>query len=84
MNYYAAYAQHLYKFMGGKLILNDGLRLQFVNLHSTIVDNSFFNLPFTEIKQIILQLPKPRPFLSSSKRYKTGFIAIIWFPLSEY
>jgi len=51
MNYYAVYAQHLYKFMGGKLVLNDGLRFQFVNLHSTIVDNSFFSLPFTEIKQ---------------------------------
>ncbi len=51
MNYFAVYAQHLYKFKGGKFVLNDGIRFQSVNLHSTIVDNSFFNFPFTEIKQ---------------------------------
>lgn len=51
MNYFAAYAQHLYKFYDSKLILNDGIRFQLVTLHSTLSDNSFFNLPFTEIKQ---------------------------------
>ena len=51
MNYYAVYAQHLIKFKDGKWTLNDGIRLQAVNLHSTISDNSFFNLPVTDIKQ---------------------------------
>jgi hemoglobin/transferrin/lactoferrin receptor protein len=51
MNYYAAYAQHIYKFLDGKLVLNDGLRLQLVTLRSSIVNNSFFNLPFTNIEQ---------------------------------
>jgi hemoglobin/transferrin/lactoferrin receptor protein len=51
MNYFGIYAQHLLKLKNDKLILNDGLRLQAVNLHSTIVDNSFFNLPVTDIKQ---------------------------------
>lgn len=51
MNYFAAYAQHIYKFGDGKFVLNDGLRLQSVSLHSTINDNSFFNLPVTDIKQ---------------------------------
>jgi hemoglobin/transferrin/lactoferrin receptor protein len=51
MNYFGLYAQHLAKFNKGKIILNDGVRLQLVNLHSTIIDNSFFNLPVTDIKQ---------------------------------
>jgi hemoglobin/transferrin/lactoferrin receptor protein len=51
MNYFAAYAQHLLKFDNGKFVLNDGIRLQTVSLHSTIADNSFFSFPFTEIKQ---------------------------------
>lgn len=45
------FAQHVYKFKNKKLVLNDGLRLQKIRLHSTIADNSFFNLPFTEIEQ---------------------------------
>lgn len=51
MNFLAVYAQHIYKFRGGKLVLNDGLRLQGVWLQSRIADNSFFNLPFTRIRQ---------------------------------
>ena len=51
MNFFGAYAQHLKKFKGGKFVLNDGIRLQFVNLHSTISDNSFFKLPVTDIRQ---------------------------------
>jgi hemoglobin/transferrin/lactoferrin receptor protein len=51
MNYFGLYAQHLVKLSNGKLVLNDGIRFQSVNLHSTIIDNSFFNLPVTDIKQ---------------------------------
>lgn len=51
MNYFGVYAQHLVKLMNGKLIINDGIRLQAVSLRSTIADNSFFNFPFTEIEQ---------------------------------
>lgn len=51
MNYWGLYAQHLLKFKNGRLILNDGIRLQAITLHSTIIDNSFFNLPITDIKQ---------------------------------
>ena len=49
--YYGVYAQHLLKFGNGKFVLNDGVRVQGVNIHSTIADNSFFSFPFTEIKQ---------------------------------
>ncbi len=49
MNYFGAYAQHLLKFGGGKWVLNDGIRFQYVRLHSTIADNSAFKFPFTEI-----------------------------------
>ena len=51
MNYFGLYAQHLCTIKNGKWVLNDGIRLQAVSLHSTVVDNSFFNLPVTDIKQ---------------------------------
>jgi hemoglobin/transferrin/lactoferrin receptor protein len=51
MNYFGLYAQHLLKLKGGKVIINDGIRLQAVSLRSTIRDNSFFNFPFTKIEQ---------------------------------
>ncbi len=51
MNNFGVYAQHLYKFKSGKLVLNDGLRLQSINLTSNVVDNSFFRLPDTAVKQ---------------------------------
>jgi hemoglobin/transferrin/lactoferrin receptor protein len=51
MNYFGLYAQHLKKMSAGKWVLNDGIRFQFVTLHSTIADNSFFNLPVTDFKQ---------------------------------
>lgn len=51
MNYFGVYAQHLIKLKDDKLIVNDGIRFQVVDLHSTIADNSFFNLPVTDIKQ---------------------------------
>ena len=51
MNYFGVFAQHLLKMKGGKLVLNDGIRLQTISLRSSIIDNTFFNFPFTEIKQ---------------------------------
>ena len=51
MNYFGFFAQHLMKLNNGKLILNDGIRLQVVTLHSAIADNSFFLLPITEFEQ---------------------------------
>jgi hemoglobin/transferrin/lactoferrin receptor protein len=51
MNNFGIYAQHIYKFSNKKLVLNDGLRLQSVSLKSNILDNSFFRLPDTAVKQ---------------------------------
>lgn len=51
MNYFGVYAQHLMKFGNGKFVLNDGIRVQYTTMRSTIADNSFFNFPFTEIEQ---------------------------------
>jgi hemoglobin/transferrin/lactoferrin receptor protein len=45
------FTQHIYKFSSNKFILNDGVRLQHSNLFSSIADNSFRNLPYTEISQ---------------------------------
>lgn len=51
MNFFSIFAQHIYKFNDDKWVLNDGLRLQFTTLNSTIADNSFFQLPVTEVSQ---------------------------------
>ena len=45
------YGQHLYKSNNGKWIVNDGLRLQYVGLRSTLTNNNFFYFPFTSIEQ---------------------------------
>ena len=57
MHYLGIYAQHLKKMRDGKLVLNDGIRLQAHSLYATIKDNSFFNFPFTKIKQGPTALP---------------------------
>lgn len=51
MNNVGMYAQHVYKFKNKKLVLNDGLRLQYTSLKSKVEDNSFFKLPDTAVTQ---------------------------------
>lgn len=51
MNYYGLFIHHILKMNDGKLILNDGMRVQAVRLSSNIVDNSFFKLPVTNFEQ---------------------------------
>ena len=60
------YGQHLYKSNNGKWIVNDGVRLQYVQLHSTLANNSFFNFPFSTIDQ------RPRAL--------TGNLGLVHFP----
>jgi hemoglobin/transferrin/lactoferrin receptor protein len=66
LNAFGIFAQHTYKFKNKKWVLNDGIRFQGNSLHSTINDNSFFNLPVTEIKQ------NPKAI--------TGNAGLIYFP----
>ncbi len=51
MHYTGAYIQHLYKIIPGKLILNDGLRVNYVTLNSRFTDTSLLHLPFTGASQ---------------------------------
>lgn len=51
MHYFGAYAQHLYKIVPGKLVLNDGLRVNYTTLHCTFADTAILHLPFTEAHQ---------------------------------
>ena len=51
MNYFGIYGQHILKSKNGKLVINDGIRLQAVSLRSRVLDNSFFNLPVTNFEQ---------------------------------
>ncbi|MGZ5285777.1 MAG: TonB-dependent receptor plug domain-containing protein, partial [Flavisolibacter sp.] len=69
MSYYGLYAQHLFKSGNGKFVLNDGIRFQGNSLHSTIADNSFFNFPFTEIRQ--------------NNSAVTGNIGLVYMPKKE-
>jgi hemoglobin/transferrin/lactoferrin receptor protein len=69
MNYYGAYAQHLVKLANGKLVLNDGIRLQTNRLRSDIRDNSFFNFPFTEMGQDNMAV--------------TGNLGLVYMPVND-
>jgi len=51
MNYLGLFAEHIIKNANGKFVYNQGFRFQTVSLISTLVNNSFFNLPFTRIEQ---------------------------------
>jgi hemoglobin/transferrin/lactoferrin receptor protein len=51
MSYTGAYVQHLFKIIPGKLILNDGIRFNYVMLNSTFNDTSILHLPFTKAEQ---------------------------------
>lgn len=52
MNNFGIFVQHIFKMLNGKLVLNDGIRLQTTSLHSTIIDTSIqLHLPYTDIKQ---------------------------------
>jgi hemoglobin/transferrin/lactoferrin receptor protein len=50
MYYAAVFAQHLLK-ITDRLTLHDGLRLNYVHLHSTFIDKSLINFPFDEAAQ---------------------------------
>lgn len=51
LDHYGIFAQHLYKWKASKWVLNDGIRFQVSRLRSTIADNSFFQLPVTDMRQ---------------------------------
>ncbi len=51
MYYGALYAQHIYKIIREKLVLNDGIRLSHVSLNSEFKDTTFFPFPYRVAKQ---------------------------------
>ena len=51
MFYGALYAQHFFKIIENKLVLNDGIRLNYVSLRSRFDDTAFFPFPFREASQ---------------------------------
>lgn len=51
MNYAGIYAQHQYKIITDKLILNDGVRISHVSLNSVFKDTSLLHLPYTKAVQ---------------------------------
>lgn len=78
--YLGAYSQHIRKFRHAKWVLNEGIRIQQVSLRSSLVNNSFFNFPFTEIRQDNLALTgnlgiiyNPDPDLRVAFHLSSGF-----------
>ncbi|MEZ5046137.1 MAG: TonB-dependent receptor [Chitinophagaceae bacterium] len=52
MNLFGIFAQHISKWIDGKLVTNSGIRFNYTTLHSTLVDTSIlFHLPFTDLNQ---------------------------------
>jgi hemoglobin/transferrin/lactoferrin receptor protein len=51
MNYSGVYAQHAFRIVPGKLILNDGIRLNYVGLNASFNDTALLHLPFTKATQ---------------------------------
>ncbi|WP_205513959.1 TonB-dependent receptor plug domain-containing protein [Longitalea arenae] len=51
MSYSGIYAQHTFRIIPGKLILNDGLRLNYVGLDANFNDTALLHLPFTKATQ---------------------------------
>jgi hemoglobin/transferrin/lactoferrin receptor protein len=48
MLYQAVYAQHIYKIVKDKLVLNDGVRFNYVDLQAKFNDKTFYPFPFSE------------------------------------
>jgi hemoglobin/transferrin/lactoferrin receptor protein len=70
MNYFGIYGQHIYKIIPEKLVVNGGIRLQFISLHSTIVDTATqLHLPYTNIQQQNVAV--------------TGNLGLVYFPASK-
>jgi hemoglobin/transferrin/lactoferrin receptor protein len=51
MLYSGVYGQHSYKIIPGRLILNDGIRINYSSLHANFKDTSLLHLPFTKARQ---------------------------------
>jgi hemoglobin/transferrin/lactoferrin receptor protein len=83
MQLLSLFAQHIWKFTDTRCVLNDGLRLSYNNLHSTLVDTSIqFRLPFTELNQRNAALTgnvgvafMPNNNLRLTANYSSGFRA---------
>lgn len=81
MNLMSVFAQHIMKFQEGKLIINDGLRFNYSQLHSTLQDTAIqFHLPITDLRQRNTALTgniglayMPEDALRFTLNFSTGF-----------
>jgi hemoglobin/transferrin/lactoferrin receptor protein len=71
MNNLGIFAQHTYKHRNGKLVFNEGVRLQLTFLQSIVIDNSFFNLPITTVKQNNIAVTGNAGFVYSASKNTT-------------
>ncbi len=74
MSYYAVYAQHTHKF-NRKLTLNDGIRLNYVNMSASFADTSLMHFPFKSVRQQNLAVSGNVALVYvTSKRLKISFL----------
>jgi hemoglobin/transferrin/lactoferrin receptor protein len=70
MFYGALYAQHIFKIAKDKLILNDGLRLNYISLNSKFNDTTFFPFPFKTATQ--------------NNTAVSGNLGVVYMPLNRW
>lgn len=70
MTYAALYAQYLYKIIPNKLVLNAGVRANYVSLTSQFENKEFFPFPFSEAKQ--------------SNIAPSGNLGLVWNPVQRW
>jgi hemoglobin/transferrin/lactoferrin receptor protein len=83
MQLMSLFAQHIWKFTDTRWVLNDGLRLSYNHLHSTLVDTTIqFRLPFLSLDQHNTALTgnvgiafQPEEQIRLTANYSSGFRA---------
>jgi hemoglobin/transferrin/lactoferrin receptor protein len=70
MFYGSLYAQHIFKIAKDKLILNDGLRLNYISLNSKFNDTTFFPFPFKTATQ--------------NNTAVSGNLGVVYMPLNRW
>jgi len=75
MSFNAVYAQHTFK-INDRWTLNDGLRLNHINLNAVFVDTSILHLPFTSAKQNNLAVTGNLGLIyATPSQFKLAFLA---------
>lgn len=73
MHYTAVYGQHLFK-ITDRLTLNDGLRVNYINLQSHFIDTGLMHFPFTTAEQKQLALSGNAGLVYADNKFKVSTV----------